>query len=79
VGKKISGYNAISQKISGLLNSFPSIFVITQLKPIAINNNIGKLVWGVGPEGVPPVATGTDIVIFENGKIKSLYVFLDKE
>lgn len=78
VGEKISGYNAINQKISGLLNSFPPFFVIAQLKPIVINNNVGKLVWGVGPEGAPPVATGTDIVFFENRKIKSLYVFLDK-
>jgi hypothetical protein len=75
---KITGYDAINQKISGLLNGFPPIFTITQLKPISINNNLGKLVWGVGPEGAPPVATGTDIAIFKDGKIKSLYIFLDK-
>ena len=55
IGEKISGYDAINQKINGLLNSFPPIFVINQLKPIVINNNIGKLDWGVGPEGLQPV------------------------
>jgi hypothetical protein len=48
-----------------------------RLKPVIINNGIGRLVWGVGPKGKPPVATGMDIAVFENGKIKSLYVFLD--
>ncbi len=77
-GENVTGYDAINHKVSTLLNSFPPIFSIAQLKPIGINNNIGKLDWGVGLEGTPPVATGTDIVIFENGKIKSLYVFLNK-
>jgi len=78
VGEKFSGYDAINHKVSTLLNSFPPIFSIAQLKPIVINNNVGKLDWGVGPAGAPPVGTGTDIVVFENGKIKSLYVFLNK-
>ncbi len=78
VGEKVTGYDAINQKISVLLNSFPPLFSVAQLKPIVINNNLGKLVWGVGPQGTPPVATGTDIAVFEDGKIKSVYVFLDK-
>jgi hypothetical protein len=47
------------------------------MKPVIINNSIGRLIWGAGPAGQPPVATGMDIVHFENGKIRSLYVFLD--
>jgi len=79
VGEKLTGYDAVNRKVSTLLGNFPPIFSINQLKPIAINNNVGKLVWGVGPQGAPPVATGTDIVFFEDGKIKSLYIFLDSE
>jgi len=78
VGEKFSGYEEVNHKVSGTLNSLPPIFSITQLNPIVINNNVGKLDWGVGPASAPPVATGTDIVIFENDKIKSLYVFLNK-
>lgn len=77
VGEKFTGYQDVNHKIGGTLNSLPPGFSIVQLKPIIINNNVGKLDWGVGPEGAPPVATGTDIVVFENEKIKALYVFLN--
>lgn len=78
VGEKLSGYEDVNRKVSSTLNGLPPVFSIDQLRPIVINNNVGKLDWGVGQAGAPPVATGTDIVIFENGKIKSLYVFLNK-
>lgn len=77
VGEKFTGYQDVNHKIGETLNSLPPVFSIVQLKPIIINNNVGKLDWGVGPEGAPPVATGTDVVVFENEKIKSLYVFLN--
>jgi HAE1 family hydrophobic/amphiphilic exporter-1 len=44
---------------------------------VIINNSIGSLIWGVGHKGKSPAATGMDIAHFENGKIRSLYVFLD--
>jgi hypothetical protein len=78
VGEMAIGYDAINNAIGHVLNTLPPIFVFTKLKPIIINNNAGRLVWGVGPEGQPPVVTGMDVVIFENDKIKSVYVFLDK-
>jgi hypothetical protein len=79
VGEIITGYEAINEKISTTVNGMPADFVFTRLKPVIINNNVGRLVWGVGPKDKPPVATGTDIAMFENGKIKSLYVFLDSQ
>ena len=77
VGEIITGYDAINDKVSRTVNGMPADFVFTRLKPVIINNNIGRLVWGLGPKDKPPVATGMDIAVFENGKIKSLYVFLD--
>ena len=71
------GLEAINQSVSSTLSGMPEDFVFTKLKPVVINNNIGRLIWGVGPKGAPPVATGMDVAVFENGKIKSLYVFLD--
>lgn len=76
-GVKILGYDAINDKVSTTVNAMPPDFVFTRLKPVIINNNLGRLVWGVGPKGLPPVATGMDVAVFENGRIKSLYVFLD--
>ena len=77
VGLVISGYDAINDQVSQIVNPMPTAFVFTRLKPVIINNNIGRLIWGVGPKGQPPVTTGMDVAVFENGRIKSLYVFLD--
>ncbi|WP_259065842.1 hypothetical protein HDF24_03135 [Mucilaginibacter sp. X4EP1] len=77
VGEIITGYDAINEKISNIVSGMPGDFIFTRLKPIIINNNVGRLIWGLGPKGQPPVATGMDIAVFENGKIKSLYVFME--
>src|SRR5687768_10339008 len=71
------GFNAINKSVTEVLSNMPPNFVFTKLKPTIINNSIGRLIWSVGPAGQAPVATGMDIAHFENGKIKSLYVFLD--
>jgi hypothetical protein len=78
VGDQVTGLDAINNSVSATQRMLPSNFVFTKLKPVIINNNIGRLIWGAGPEDQPSVATGMDIAHFENGKIKSLYVFLDK-
>ena len=77
VGDHVSGHIAINKSVSQVLLQMPNDFVFSLLKPVIINNNMGKLVWGIGPVGKNPVSKGMDIVIFENNKIKSLYVFLD--
>lgn len=71
------GHTAINKSVTSVLNSMPEDFVFTKQKPVVINNNVGRLIWGVGPKDKSPVATGMDIAVFENEKIASLYVFLD--
>lgn len=77
VGNKITGLEAINNSITAILKNSPPDFDFTLLQPVEINNDIGRAVWGVGPTGKTPLDTGMDIVVFENSKIKSLYVFLD--
>lgn len=77
VGDKTTGLDAINNSVTNTLKNMPEDFVFTVLKPVIINNSIGRLIWGVGPKGQAPVATGMDIAHFESGKIKSLYVFLE--
>lgn len=77
VGHKEDGHEAINDSISRILQQMPKDFVFSLLKPVIINNDVGRLIWGVGKKGKAPVQTGTDIIIFENNNIKSLYVFLD--
>ena len=78
-GEETSGFDAINEHVTKLYDSIPPDFVFTQLKPADINGKIGRLVWGVGPRGHDAVQTGMDIAHIENGRIKSLYVFLDKQ
>ena len=77
VGDQVTGLDAINRSVTNTQKNLPQDFVFTKLKSVIINNSIGRLIWGAGPKGQPPAATGMDIAHFENGKIKSLYVFLD--
>src|SRR5882762_8698474 len=53
VGEIISGYDAINAKISNTVNGMPTDFIFTRLKPIIINNNAGRLIWGLAPKTSP--------------------------
>lgn len=77
VGHQTTGHEAINESVSNVLANMPAAFTFFKLKPVIINNNIGRLIWGMGPNIESLVATGMDIAVFEDGKIKSLYVFLD--
>lgn len=77
VNHQVKGYDAINESVSGVLAQMPEDFTFTRLSPVIINNDLGRLIWGVGPKGKAPVQTGMDIVVFEQGRIRSLYVFLD--
>lgn len=77
VEDQVTGFDAINESVSTTQKILPSNFVFTRLSPVIINNGIGRLVWGAGPVGQPPVAMGMDIVEFHDGKIGALYVFLD--
>ena len=77
VGHQTTGYEAINESVTNILANMPEEFMFFKLKPVVINNNVGRLIWGMGPNKESIVATGMDIAVFDGGKIKSLYVFLD--
>ena len=77
VDDQVTGHHAINDAVTATLKALPENFVFTTLKPIIINNSIGRLIWGAGEKGQPPLGNGMDIAHFENDKIKSLYVFLE--
>ena len=39
---------------------------------------VGRSLWGMDPNGEPPVQTGMGIAIFQNEKFQALYVSLDQ-
>ncbi|WP_377612022.1 MULTISPECIES: nuclear transport factor 2 family protein [Olivibacter] len=73
VEDQVTGFDAINESVSTTQKVLPSNFVFTKQSPVIINNGIGRLVWGVGPAGQQPVATGMDIVQFHDGKIVALF------
>ena len=77
VGSKVSGFEAINLSVTRVLESLPPDFEFTLVKPVIVNNDLCRAIWGAGPKGQAPVASGMDIACLESGKIKSLYVFLE--
>jgi hypothetical protein len=74
---QVTGHEQINNSVTAVQQSLPAAFRFTLLKPIMINHSIGRAIWGAGPKGQPAASTGMDIAHFENGRIKSLYVFLE--
>jgi SnoaL-like domain len=75
--ERIKGHDAISAKVSALQASFPPDFTFSPTGAPASNHDLGRLTWRVGPAGGSPAATGMDVAIFERGRIRTLYTFVD--
>lgn len=73
----ISGQAAISDAVTKLLSSLPPHFRFSSASPADGHHNVGCLKWRSGPSHGPAAVTGMDIAYFEQGRIQSLYVFLD--
>jgi len=74
--EKIVGRDALNAKVGSLLKGAPG-FVFRAACPAEVNHDVGRLQWHLGPAGASPAVTGMDIALFENGRIRSLYTFLD--
>jgi len=71
------GQAEISEAVTALLASLPPGFVFRSAGPAVGHHSVGRLRWSSGPPDGPAVVTGTDVAMFEAGRISSLYVFLD--
>ncbi|UPJ69537.1 nuclear transport factor 2 family protein [Bradyrhizobium sp. 191] len=75
--ERVVGRDALSSKVDAILKEGPG-FVFRATGPAQVNHDLGRLQWQLGPPGTPPVITGMDVAIFEKGRIRALYTFLDK-
>ena len=75
--QRFDGRQTISDAIATLQASVPAEFEFSAVAPPARNHDVGRLFWQLGPPGSPPVVTGMDIAQFEDGRIRSLYVFVN--
>ena len=70
------GRAALDQVAGELRGSHPTFVYTPHRRPQAVQDG-GRLAWGSGPVGEPPKYTGVDVIIVRDGKIATLYVFLD--
>jgi hypothetical protein len=70
------GHEALNDAVSHLHRLFPG-FVFTPIGSPEAFHGIGRLAWGHGPAGAPPGLTGVDIIAVRDGRIVSLYTFID--
>jgi hypothetical protein len=75
--ERVVGRAALNAKVDGILKEAPG-FVFRAAGPAQVIHDLGRLPWHFGPAGAAPVATGMDVAIFSNGRIRALYTFLDK-
>jgi hypothetical protein len=74
---KYSGTEAIARAVTELLGALPPTLVFSMAAPAMENHDMGKLLWrGHLPDGTT-VVTGTDVAKVKEGRICSLYVFVD--
>ena len=74
---QITGRDALNAKVEQILKDAPG-FVFRLAGPAEVNHDVGRARWHFGPSGAAPVATGMDVAVFKQGRICSLYAFLDK-
>jgi len=72
----VAGREALNRKAQRLLDEAPG-FGFTPAGPVRVANNLAMLAWQFGPEGAPPVVSGVDVSIIEDGRIVALYTLLD--
>jgi hypothetical protein len=76
-GPAIVGYVRINEVIAGLQAQWPQEFEFEITQPATANHQVQHVGWNLGVPGQAPAATGMDVAIIENGKIKSLHLFLN--
>lgn len=75
-GPVVVGRDALNKRVENLLGGAPG-FAFRAGGPAQVIHDHGRLQWQFGPPGAAAVVTGMDVAIFEQGRIRALYTFLD--
>jgi hypothetical protein len=70
------GRAALNARVGSILEKAPGL-VLRALGPAQVIQDLGRLQWRFGPPGASPVVTGMDIAMFQQGRIRALYTFVD--
>jgi hypothetical protein len=71
------GQAALSDRVGRILDESPPGFSFGLLGPPEVIHDLGRLRWQTGPAGAPPVLNGMDVAIFAEGRIRTLYTFVE--
>jgi hypothetical protein len=71
------GQAAISDRVARILGESPPGFAFSLVAPAETIHDLGRLRWQTGPVGGPAVVSGMDVAVFANGKIRTLYTFVE--
>jgi hypothetical protein len=71
------GQAAVCDGVGRVLDKSPPGFAFSLVGPAEVIHDLGRLRWQSGPAGAPPVLSGMDVAIFANGKIRTLYTFIE--
>ncbi|GAA0382113.1 isomerase [Acrocarpospora corrugata] len=75
---EVRGHDDIAAVIEGAQAMFPG-FVFTRGPVLDAHHDVVRFSWHLGPEGAPePVVVGFDVAVVADGRITSVYGFLDK-
>jgi hypothetical protein len=72
-----NGRDAISARAGRLIQEHPG-FAFHAVGHQQTNHDLGRLQWQYGPPEAPSAVTGVDIAVFQRGRIRALYVFVDE-
>ena len=70
------GHAALNDAVSQLHARFPGFVFGATGAPQSLHD-VGRLAWRHGPAGEPPKVTGLDVITVRDGRIVTLYAFID--
>ncbi len=71
------GHAAISEAVTRLLATLPPDFAFAAAGPALGHHGIGRLRWQAGPPNGPVAVNGMDVAHFQDGRIRSLHVYIE--
>ena len=73
---KRHGHDELDRVVAALHQRFPDS-VFSELRPVDLLHDSGRLAWGHGPPG-QAIIRGEDVVLARNGRISLMLTFLDE-
>jgi SnoaL-like protein len=72
----VTGREGFGAKIAELLEGTGGLSFSLR-RPVQESAGLGVASWQLGPAGQPPVATGTDVALVEDGLVTTMWTLLD--